>query len=231
MFLVLGKLTQIFGLQNPHSLFGLEGIFVVLSGRIKMDCEFLKECFDYNNGELYWRIRPRHHFRTTHGMNIFNSQKAGRRADCRTVNGYLRVRLGHKILPSHRVIYQMFNGHCPEYIDHINCKRDDNRIENLRGVSKSQNNQNRQKTRGKSKYKGVSFHSQVGKWMVHCKDATLLKQENGKSRQRYLGLFDNEISAALCYDSFAEREFGEFVWLNRSNFEEVKHQYERTLEK
>ena len=91
-------------------------------------------------------------------------------------------------------------------IDHINGNRLDNRRENLRFVTRSQNNMNARK-RGNttSKYKGVSFHKERKKWRAYI---------FVRNKQISLGLFDNERDAALAYNTRANIEFGEYARLN-----------------
>jgi hypothetical protein len=56
-----------------------------------------------------------------------------------------------------------------------------------------------------SKYKGVSWHANLGKWTVYItKDR----------QQRYLGVFRDEIAAAEKYDEAARQLFGEHARLN-----------------
>ena len=65
--------------------------------------------------------------------------------------------------------------------------KDDNRINNLRIVNNSQNQQNSKKQKNcSSNYKGVYFNKRSKKWKADIKI-------NGKSK--YLGLFINEIDA------------------------------------
>ena len=69
-------------------------------------------------------------------------------------NGYIQVGLSHngrtKFRYIHHLVMENFGEPCPEgcsEIDHKNHIRDDNRIENLRYVSKSDNNKNTSKYR------------------------------------------------------------------------------------
>ncbi len=64
----------------------------------------------------------------------------------------------------HRMIMEPIGG---KEIDHINRDGLDNRRENLRVVSRSQNLRNRRAFKNnKSGYKGVSFNKQTGKWRM-----------------------------------------------------------------
>lgn len=91
-----------------------------------------------------------------------------------------------------------------EHIDHINGNPLDNRRENLRVCTHSQNMMNKRKHHRKSsQYKGVYWHKGAGKWMAS------VGREN-----RYLGLFTSEKDAAAAYDKAAAERYGEFARLN-----------------
>lgn len=90
-------------------------------------------------------------------------------------------------------------------VDHINGDTLDNRKQNLRVASKSQNAANMRKHRGSSKFKGVCWNRKSGKWAVEIK-------VNGKTQ--YLGMYADEILAAKVYDTAAKHLFGEFAQLN-----------------
>ncbi|SOL37542.1 homing endonuclease [Yersinia phage fPS-19] len=76
--------------------------------------------------------------------------------------GYLRVSINYKKYLNHRLIYKMFNTEfdlsSDLVIDHINRNRKDNRIENLRAVTKAFNNTNMELC------DGVSYCKQTSKW-------------------------------------------------------------------
>lgn len=93
-----------------------------------------------------------------------------------------------------------------QMIDHRNRRGLDNRRENLRFCTTSQNNANAKKRVGStSKYKGVSLFRRDSKWQVHIR-------LHGKNT--YLGRFDSEVEAALIYNVAAIEWFGEFARLN-----------------
>ena len=70
--------------------------------------------------------------------------KCGRRGDFVFSKGYRALLVGKKQILAHVCAYAYMNGEFPEHqIDHINGKRDDNRIINLREVSNRQNANNR----------------------------------------------------------------------------------------
>ena len=73
-------------------------------------------------------------------------------------NGYMFVRLSVKGNVKnyyvHRLVAEAWHGECPEglEVDHINRVRDDNRPENLRYVTRAENNANRDLSKKKDKY-------------------------------------------------------------------------------
>ena len=92
-------------------------------------------------------------------------------------------------------------------VDHRNQNGLDNRRENLRHATKSQNRANVSLRKDNSSgYKGVSLYGPTGKWKAYI-------QENGK--QKHLGFFKDSIEAAKAYNREAKRIFGEFAWLNQ----------------
>jgi len=92
-----------------------------------------------------------------------------------------QLRLDGQNLSPHRVAWAMHYGEWPEdglQIDHINGDPWDNRIENLRIATPSQNQANRKKGMGcTSEYKGVSYYR--GKWT-----AQIAKKWQGKASWR-----------------------------------------------
>jgi hypothetical protein len=111
--------------------------------------ELLFQLFDYQNGVLLHKI--------THKNNV----KAGSIVGTKDKNGYLKTLIKRKSYRLHRLIWVWHYGYEPKMLDHINCIPDDNRIENLREVTYSQNNLNRRMQRkNKSGFKGVSWIEQ-----------------------------------------------------------------------
>jgi len=90
-------------------------------------------------------------------------------------------------------------------VDHINHDTLDNRRENLRLCTNTENACNRRKTRGTSQYKGV-YRSCI----YSCWEASI--QVNGRSI--YLGRFTDERDAARAYNVAALKYHGTFACLN-----------------
>lgn len=94
-------------------------------------------------------------------------------------------------------------------VDHVNGDGLDNRRQNLRACTTSQNNANRRKTSGfTSQYLGVSRHPIVG-WVMQTR-----KRDVG----RIIMYFTSEVSAAIAYNQAASQLHGAFARLNRLPF-------------
>lgn len=93
-------------------------------------------------------------------------------------------------------------------VDHENGCGLDNRRSNLRVATHGQNCHNQRKTRGVSKYKGVTFCNNP--YLRLRWEAKLNKEGICVLRER----FATEEEAARAYDTVAVQEFGEFARLN-----------------
>jgi len=82
--------------------------------------------------------------------------------------GYLIVGLNGKNYMLHRIIWLYYYGVWPKnQIDHINQRKDDNRIDNLRDVNTAVNCQNRGVAKNnKAGYSGVYFNKANKKWIA-----------------------------------------------------------------
>jgi hypothetical protein len=101
----------------------------------------LKELFDYDalTGDLINRKQR-------------GNSPAGKAAYRVMWNGYKRITVEYKQYAAHRLIWMLHYGEFPKHdIDHINGIRGDNRIENLREATRSQNMQNEKKARSPNK--------------------------------------------------------------------------------
>jgi hypothetical protein len=110
--------------------------------------------YNENTGVLTWK--------STRG-----SSKAGTQAGHITKAGYRYVHTCGKIYPAHRLAWLLvYKEYVTSDIDHINRIKTDNRISNLRVVSRQENSRNKGLTKAnKSGIKGVSLNTRTGKWI------------------------------------------------------------------
>ena len=103
--------------------------------------ELIEEFFYYKDGVLFWKKdRP--------NTKVKAHMPAGRRV----TQGYLQTCInGHRVM-NHQIIFMMFHGYVPKEIDHIDKKRDNNCIENLKATTRSDNLKNRRKWKWTKKW-------------------------------------------------------------------------------
>lgn len=144
--------------------------------------EFLD--YDAEKGTLTWKKRDRKHFKSDSSYTFFNSRYSG--LELAVTDKTNRVYLSGKLHLIHRVIWCHVYGEWPEknlVIDHINGDEKDNRIQNLRLVTQSENKKN--SSRPKSNTSGV-----IGVYKRRDNDKwTAEIQENYK--KIFLGSFDS----------------------------------------
>ncbi len=91
-------------------------------------------------------------------------------------------------------------------VDHKNGDGLDNRRENLRVCTHQQNQWNRKRAPGKSRYKGVTHYKRLAPsrkpWGARI-------EKDG--HRRFLGHFRTQLEAALAYDAAAVQLFGEYA--------------------
>lgn len=156
--------------------------------------------YDPDSGQCFWRFDRR---RGKGRGYIF--RRAGDPAgsfDRRTGYTSLRVGTSGPWVAMHRFAWFSVHGYVPDdEVDHINGDRGDNRIDNLRLATKSENQRNA-KTRKDSRtgFKGV--RQEGNKFMARCR-------VNGK--REYLGLYDTAEEAHAAYCAAAERYHGDFA--------------------
>ena len=134
----------------------------------------LKELLSYdkNTGIFRWKVRKAYKIKI--GDIAGNLRK----------DGYKRVMIDEKLYSAHRLAWLYVYGEFPKHeIDHINHNKGDNRISNLRDVTRGENRKNlanqRHNTSGTT---GVAWYKPYKKWVARIR-------VNGK--QKHLGYFDN----------------------------------------
>lgn len=135
--------------------------------------------YDAESGVMVWRVNR-------------GKARVGAQVGTRDKDGYRQVVLNGASIKVHRLAWFLHHGRWPDgEIDHINGVRDDNRILNLRVVTRSQNNQNMRRPPSSSK-SGV-LGAKLDKWGKFC--STIRKD----GRQVWLGRFDTAEEAHSVY--------------------------------
>jgi hypothetical protein len=142
------------------------------ANKIEVTQSELKELFEYEDGNLIWKESR-------------GCVKAGTVAGTLHAKGYTQIRINGKIYRAHRLIWLYHKGSVDValQIDHINRKRSDNRIDNLRLTSQNENQWNRDA-------KGFAWHKASNKYQAYI-------QYYGKLK--YLGRYETEREARSVY--------------------------------
>lgn len=144
----------------------------------------IQSLFEDKDGGLYWR-------------------KTGKKAGTLHRTKYIQVGIDGKSYNAHRLMFMLHYGWVPEVIDHIDGNRSNNKIENLRPATWTQNLQNMKlRPNNKSGCKNVSWSSAKQKWAV---------QLSINGRQRNLGRFDDLELADLVATEARNKYHGAFA--------------------
>ena len=162
---------------------------------------YVRSIFTYKDGNLYWKFRPRQHFKNDAVFKRWNNRYPGNVAGSYTTR-YRKVAVNGATYNVHRLIYLWHKGYIPKQIDHINGDRYDNRIENLRSATKFTNKWNAKiSTTNKSGVRGVSFRSD-GVWEAYI---------NARNKRYYLGRFKKKSDAVRIIREYREKLHGKWA--------------------
>lgn len=169
--------------------------------------EDLNYLFNYDpiNGLLYWKKRDEKAigmgFHVSHNsLKWWNARYPGKEAGSNGGDGYLRIRIGSAKYLAHRIVFAMANKRWPTLqIDHIDGRKRNNAIINLREVTILENSRNQKIPKSnKSGHIGVSWLNRCSKWQANIK-------VNGRNIS--LGLFKKK-EEAIAARKAAEAQYG-----------------------
>jgi HNH endonuclease len=127
---------------------------------------------------------------------------AGKKAGVIESSGYRQIKVCGRYRMAHRLAWLVITGKWPsEWLDHRNRDRDDNRFDNLREATKSQNHANR-KGYSNTGLKGASRRASTGKFTSNI-------SKNGKCH--WIGTFDTAEEAHAAYAAAAAKHHGAFA--------------------
>jgi len=154
----------------------------------------LHELFDYrDDGNLIWKVNKAR-------------AKAGDVAGCEAAcNGivYKQVKVDGKIYKLHRLVFAWHHGFMPAYVDHKDRNGLNNRIDNLREATQSQNMQNcKMKRSNTSGERNVYWHARACRWFVRLSIG---------GRTKNFGTYESLEEASLVAHLAREKHFGEFA--------------------
>lgn len=146
---------------------------------------------DFSTGKLYWKERPDEMFggsvyQSARIAKSWNAKFSGKEAGSPNGTGHLRLTICGVRIVAHWIVWAIYYGEWPpadSEIDHKNLNGLDNRPDNLRLATRSQNSHNKiPPSSNVSGVKGVSWHKAGGKWQVKF---------GLDGKQYYLGLFSD----------------------------------------
>lgn len=154
----------------------------------------LKELFELTDDSKFKRIKQ-----------VING-KLGAICGCARPDGYIVFRIDGRLYREHHLVWLWHRGVHPKgELDHIDHDTTNNRIENLREVTRSENMRNSgRRVNNTSGYKGVTWNTCVNKWVA---------QIWLNNKRMHLGCFVDPKDAYEAYCKKAIELHGEFVKL------------------
>ena len=146
----------------------------------------LHELFDYRDGNFYWKLDK-------------GRAKKGDKANRMTDGRYEQIKFDQELHWFHRVVFVYHHGYLPQTIDHANGNKLDNRIENLRPATYSENNANiGLRKNNKLGIKNVCWNKAKNAWRVCVEN----KQIGVKYQKDFKDLELAELVAMEARDKF-----------------------------
>jgi hypothetical protein len=128
------------------------------------------------------------------------STKKGSVAGYMSTNGYVNIGFNNRAWRAHRLAFLYMTGEIPEFVDHIDRNRSNNKWVNLRPATRLQNNTNRPlQKNNRLGLKGVRKHRNKFHASLYIND-----------KYHWIGSFDDPNEAHEAYKAYAKQHHGEF---------------------
>jgi hypothetical protein len=158
--------------------------------------------FEYRDGVLFWKERPRSDFKSDLAWKQWNPKHVGKRAGCWSSH-HVVVSINKKSYPLARIVFLMHYGSLPEIVDHADCNPMNNDISNLRAATKADNQRNTgMYAHNTSGAKGVVWSKACNKWIARIKVM---------GQTKHLGVFTSKADAAEFVQLAREMIHGAFA--------------------
>lgn len=164
------------------------------NARNDLSQEYIKSILEYvpETGIFRWKVAL--------ARRITIGDVAGVRAE----KGRIKIGIKNREYKAHRLAWLYMTGKWPvQEIDHINGKQDDNRWQNLRAASSSENLMNRKvPVNNKSGHKGVFYWQKRKKWIAYIKAGT---------KRKHIGVYTSKKEAVAAREAAAFILHGKFA--------------------
>ena len=167
--------------------------------------EYLRACFEYRDGWLFWKRRPVEHFVTQDACTKWGNKMTGKKAGHKSSDGkYIKITLGKTDFYAQRIIWTWCYGTIPPgmEMDHIDGNGLNNKIENLRLATIGQNAINKSFKRKKKSNlpKGITMDGKLYRARVVLNRKVCFR-----------GWFKTQEEAEKAYQTEAAKIHGEFA--------------------
>jgi len=166
--------------------------------------EYLRQCFRYEDGKLFWLKRPREHFPDERAWRTWNTRYSEKEAgSLKKGASRWKITINNSPYSRHVIVWILHYGNRPKEVDHENRIGYDDRIDNLRPTTHILNLANVGLTkRNTSGFKGVSWHKGKQKWRARICHA---------GKVYWLGYFSDPVEAHSVFVARAKELCGDFA--------------------
>lgn len=126
--------------------------------------------YEHDTGKMFWKTRNSQHIKKPCSLKSWNTRYAETEITTLDNKGYLFCSIYGKQYRAHRLAWLIFYGEWPNFIDHKDGIRTNNRIDNLASVTVQQNHMNLSiASNNTSGVTGVYFNKKRGIWCAQMK--------------------------------------------------------------